>query len=300
MKILVTGASGMVGQNLLPALKADPNNEIFSPTHAELNLLDYAHTLNFLQKIKPDLIIHLAAKVGGIQANLNEPVNFFSDNIQIGLNLVLAAQACHIKQLLNISSASIYQLDEKLFSVATNLIDNESYALAKLAVMRLCEYSHYQSGMNYKTIIPCNLYGPYDDFNLSSGHMIPAVIHKLEKAKKNNEKAVDIWGDGLARREFMFVGDLIDFILLAIKKMAELPLRINVAAGQDYSINEYYQLISEVVGYQGEFKHDLTKPAGKPRAMLDITFAKNLGWQAKTSISDGLLKTYHYFLDKIA
>lgn len=297
MKILVTGSTGMVGCNLLKKLCLIPHSTILAPDRKKLNLFDQTAVSHYIQTEKPDTIIHLAAKVGGIQSNINEPATFFSENLRLGMNVVLAALDNGVKRLLNIGSASIYQ--ENLLphqQTNTKKPDNEAYALAKFSIMQLCQYISLQHNVQYKTLIPCNLYGPHDDFNLFSGHLIPAVIHKLFLAKTQDKPEVTIWGDGKARREFMYVEDFVNFILLAISRLDDMPMNINIGTGRDHSINEYYQTASEIIGFQGKFIHDLSKPAGGKRDVLDITAAKRLGWQASTSLNEGITKTYNYFL----
>src|SRR3990167_7366595 len=192
MKIIIFGASGMLGQNLLAKLKLEADYQLITPTRQELNLLDKQAVFNYIKKINPQLIIHLAAKVGGIQANISEPVLFLSDNLNMGLNVVLGALENNIPELINIGSSCMYPRDRELLSehdLLTGPLEptNEGYALAKISIMRLCDYIHHQHGLNYKTITPPNLYGPYDHFDLVNAHMIPAVIHKLHLAKKNHE-----------------------------------------------------------------------------------------------------------------
>lgn len=297
MKVLVTGSAGMVGSNLLPVLEACNHLSILAPSKSELNLLDQSHTRDYLQTTKPDLIIHLAAKVGGIQENIRYPVEFFSENLLIGFNLMMTARETGIKQLLNVSSASIYQALDQSFN-STSKKTNEAYALAKLSVLRLGEFISQEYHLHYKSIIPCNLYGPYDNFDLMTGHMIPATLHKLHLAKIKKESEVTIWGDGEAKREFMYVGDLVDFLLFAINNFDKLPATTNVGLGYQYSINEYYQLLNEIVGFEGKFTHDLTKPTGGKMPALAIDALNQLGWRATISFQEGAKKTYDYFLKK--
>ena len=176
---------------------------------------------------------------------------------------------------------------------------NEGYALAKLTVTRLCEYINREdSSFSYKTVIPCNLYGKYDNFNPSSSHMVPGVIRKIHEAKKKNSETVDIWGDGQARREFMYTADLADFIYYSIKHFNKMPQNINVGIGTDYNINEYYRIIADVVGFKGKFKNDLSKPTGMKRKLIDNTKLKKFGWSPITSLKSGIKQTYEYFLNK--
>ena len=173
---------------------------------------------------------------------------------------------------------------------------NEGYALAKIICTRLCEYiTNSEEGFMYKTIIPCNLYGKYDKFDSKRSHMIPAVIRKIDEARENEDNTVEIWGDGLARREFMYVEDLVDFVSHAIKNMNMMPQNLNVGLGTDHSINEYYQTVANVVGYKGDFVHDLAKPVGMKQKVIDTKLLNEFGWKFKTSLEKGIKKTLHYY-----
>ena len=175
---------------------------------------------------------------------------------------------------------------------------NEGYAIAKCAITKLCEYINKEdNSLSYKSVIPCNLYGKYDNFDPSSSHMIPGVIRKMHEAKINNLKSVDIWGDGSARREFMYTADLADFIFYSIKNFEKMPQNINVGIGLDYSINEYYKTIANVIGFKGKFNNDLSKPVGMKRKLIDIKRLNKFGWSHKTSLEIGVKKTYKYFLE---
>lgn len=305
MKILLTGARGMVGKNILNHDKAKDYNFLI-PSSEELNLLDKSQVDQFLAEHKPDFIIHAAGIVGGIQANINNPVKFFVDNMLMGVNLITSARESGVQQLMNMGSSCMYPrniehaLSEDLILKGELEPTNEGYALAKVAAARLCEYiSRENANLLYKTVIPCNLYGKYDKFDEKNSHMIPAVIRKLFMAVKDESDFVDIWGDGEARREFMYAEDLADFVFYAIKKFSAMPQNLNVGLGHDYSINDYYNTIAEIIGFNGTFKHDLTKPVGMKRKLIDSTLLTEFGWKSKTDLSQGVAKTYKYFLDEI-
>ena len=301
MKILLTGANGMVGKNILEVAKKH-QHEFLSPSSHELNLLDAAATQRYIQKHQPNMVIHAAGIVGGIQANIAQPVRFLVENMQIGLNILLASNDNDVMQVLNLSSSCMYPRDAKN-PLSEDLIlkgelepTNEGYALAKVSSTRLCEYINKETpSLLYKTIIPCNLYGCFDKFDPYHSHMIPSVIRKLHEAKKNNQQEIDIWGNGEARREFMYAGDLANFIFYAIDNFQKMPQNLNVGLGQDYSINEYYQVIAKVVGYKGIFKHDLTKPVGMKQKLIDNKKLKEFGWSYTTSLEEGIRKTYSYY-----
>jgi nucleoside-diphosphate-sugar epimerase len=304
MKILLTGGSGMVGQNLLEH-SGSKKHEILAPSSRDLNLLDRASVTKFLLSEMPDLIIHSAGLVGGIQANMAHPVAFFSDNIDMGMNVISASASAEIPNLINLGSSCMYPREAqnplKENSILKGELEptNEGYALAKIASARLCEYlAREDPSKNYKTIIPCNLYGPYDKFDPKHSHMIPAVIRKLDDAVKKGKTCVDIWGDGNARREFMSAHDLADFIYFAINKLDEMPQNVNVGLGFDYSINEYYKAIASVVGYSGRFEHDLDKPVGMGQKLVDITLAKAFGWEHTTNLLEGIRLAYDFYQER--
>ena len=300
--IYLSGGNGMVGRNIIDHIEAK-NYTILSPKSSDLNLLNYNETKNFITNNKPDIIIHTAGVVGGIDANINNPVKFLVENTQMGINILTASKEMKIKSLINLSSSCMYPRnsnnplsEEKILSGELEPT-NEGYALAKIGTTKLCEYINSEdNSFLYKTIIPCNLYGKYDNFDNNSSHMIPAVIKKIHEAKKNKLKFVDIWGDGLARREFMYASDLADFIYFAIKSFNEMPQNINVGIGKDHSINEYYNKIANIIGFKGEFKNDLSKPIGMKKKLISIQKLKEFGWKHKTSIEDGIKKTYEYYL----
>ncbi len=303
LRILLTGGSGMVGRNIL-----EFNNgrfDFISPSSSELNLLDFSQVNSFVREVKPDLVIHAAGRVGGIQANMANPVSFLVENLEMGKNIILTSKECNIKRLINLSSSCMYPrnaknpLSEDLILKGQLEPTNEGYALAKIFSTRLCEYIHKEkSDLQYKTIIPCNLYGRFDKFDPKHSHMIPAVIRKIHEAKVQGRGKIDIWGDGTARREFMYAGDLADFIFFAINNFNELPQNLNVGLGYDYTINEYYEMVAEVIQFEGEFEHDLSKPTGMKQKLIDDSEIKRLNWTHKTTLREGIIKTYKYFLEE--
>ncbi|MGE7752394.1 GDP-L-fucose synthase family protein [Lysinibacillus fusiformis] len=303
MKVLITGASGMVGRNLVSIL-SKKKYHLLTPPRSQLNLLDYSNIENYLLMEKPDFIIHAAGRVGGIQANISAPLEFYLENLEMGKNLIVAARKAGILRVLNLSSSCIYPPDRENSLVETDLLSgglektNEGYALAKLSIIKLCEYLSLQDKkFEYKTIIPCNLYGRYDKFDESVSHMIPAVIKKIHNAKMQKLNEVEIWGDGTVRREFMYVEDLARLIEKCILEYDNLPQLMNIGLGYDYSINDYYQIIAEIIGYDGEFKYVLDKPVGMKRKLLNVNRMKSFDWVANTTLEDGIRKTYQYFLE---
>jgi len=305
MKILLTGSNGMVGKNILEHNSAH-NYEFLTPSSKELNLLNYQDVKNYISFNQPDFIIHSAGKVGGIRANIKEPVRFLIDNLDMGRNIIISAKENNIKNLLNLASSCMYPRDA-VNPLSENLIlkgelepTNEGYAIAKIMSTRLCEYIVKEdNSKNYKTVIPCNLYGKHDKFDRKNSHMIPAVIRKIHEANLSGANEINIWGDGSARREFMYAEDLSDFIFYAITKFDKMPQNINVGLGYDYSINDYYSEIAKVLDYRGMFSHDLTKPVGMKQKLISDTKLKEFGWKHKTTLKEGLIKTIEFYKKNI-
>ncbi|QHJ00166.1 NAD-dependent epimerase/dehydratase family protein [Xylophilus rhododendri] len=304
MRILLTGGRGMVGRNFLEHASVAAH-EVLAPTSAELDLTDAHSVHQWFARHKVDMVVHAAGRVGGIQANMREPVAFLLQNLDMGRNVVGAARQAGIKHLLNLSSSCMYPryaespLREDLVLQGELEPTNEGYALAKIITMRLCEYiSREDPAFAYKTLIPCNIYGKYDKFDPVHSHMVPAIIHKLHQAKLAGRTSVDIWGDGNARREFMYAGDLARAMWSAVERFDSLPSVMNVGLGSDLSVNEYYAVAAAVVGYEGAFDHDLSKPVGMKRKTVDITTAQNWGWHAATTLETGLSLTYANYLEQ--
>ena len=304
-KILLTGGAGMVGRNLLdhPAIG---EFDVLAPRSGELDLLNFDAVQAYLFEHKPDMVIHAAGKVGGIQANMREPVSFLMDNLDMGRNIVWAARQAGIKRLINLGSSCMYPrnhnepLCEEMVLKGELEPTNEGYALAKVVTARLCEYIvREDSSFQYKTLIPCNLYGRHDKFEPIHSHLIPAIIHKVYQAKQAGHTSVEIWGDGTARREFMYAGDLADAMIRVIKEFDSLPALMNVGLGYDYSINEYYQSAADVLGYTGGFTHDLSKPVGMARKLVNVERQKVWGWKARYDLQAGIKNTYAYYLDSV-
>ena len=302
MKIMITGGSGMVGKNLIYFLNNNTKHKLLYPSSSELNLLDLNSVINYIEKEKPDTIIHCAGRVGGIQVNIELPYSFLSQNLIMGSNIIEAAIFNKIPKLINLGSSCMYpkNLDRKLEEkdILTGELEptNEGYAIAKIAIAKLCEFAKKEFNLDYKTIIPCNLYGKWDKFDPKNSHMIPAVIRKLHLSKNSNETA-EIWGDGSARREFMYAEDLADFINYSLINYDLLESYTNVGLGYDYSILDYYKEVASVVKYKGDFKFDLTKPSGMKRKLCSIKKQKKIGWIPKHNLKQGLTKTYEFYLE---
>lgn len=305
MRVMVTGAHGMVGRNFIEHPDAQILN-IFMPTSQELDLCDYTAVQAYMNQHSPDVVLHAAGRVGGIQANIEQPVRFLLDNLDMGRNVIAAARACGIKKLVNLGSSCMYPrnalnpLREEMILQGELEPTNEGYALAKITAARLCDYIRREDVQcHYKTLVPCNVYGKYDKFDPARSHMIPAVIHKMHVAKAKGDGEVVIWGDGKARREFMYAGDLAQCLVQAVLRIDTLPGTMNVGLGTDHTIEEYYRAVADVVGFKGRFVHDLSKPVGMPRKLVSVERAHAWDWQAQTSLRDGLEKTYAYYLESV-
>lgn len=302
IKILLTGGGGMVGRNLLehPAIG---EFDVLAPRSGELDLRDFNAVQAYLNKHQPDMVIHAAGKVGGIQANMREPVGFLLENLDMGRNIVWASRQAGIRRLLNLGSSCMYPrnhnepLREEMVLKGELEPTNEGYALAKVVTARLCEYIvREDTSFQYKTLIPCNLYGRHDKFDPAHSHLIPAIIHKVYLAKQAGQTSVEIWGDGTARREFMYAGDLADVVVRTIKEFDSLPALMNVGLGYDYTINEFYQAAADVMGYTGSFVHDLSKPVGMARKLVSVDRQQAWGWSAQNDLRTGINKTYEFYL----
>lgn len=293
----------MVGKNLINHNKAKEFS-ISVPNSKQINLLDKSNILTWLAKNPTDLIIHCAGLVGGIQANINNQSGFLFNNLQMGINLIDAAYKSGIRNFINLGSSCIYpknianEIDESMLLSGKLEETNEGYAIAKISVAKYCQFLSDKE-FNYKTIIPCNIYGKYDDFSETGSHMIPGVIARMHKAKINNENYIQIWGDGTARREFMYAEDLADAIWFCVKNIKQIPKFINVGIGEDFSIRDYYQTISQIVGFKGEFNFDRTKPVGMKRKLISSKKINQLGWIPKFSLNKGISCTYNYYTKEI-
>ena len=301
-KILLTGGGGMVGRNVLEH-SSITDFEIFAPNSSELDLCEYSAVQAYLCKYKPDMVIHAAGKVGGIQANMREPMAFLMDNLDMGRNIVRASHQVGIKRLINLGSSCMYPrnhsepLSEEMILKGELEPTNEGYALAKVVVARLCEYIlREDASYQYKTLIPCNIYGRYDKFDPAHSHLLPAIIHKIYQAKQNGQDSVEVWGDGTARREFMYAEDLADAVVRAINNFDTLPNYMNIGLGHDYTINEYYHAAAEIIGYTGGFVYNLSKPVGMARKLVSVKRQQAWGWSAKHDLYAGISKAYEFYL----
>jgi GDP-L-fucose synthase len=313
-KIYVAGHRGMVGSAIVRQLKAAGQENIVTRTHAELDLKDQAAVRNFFELEKPDQVYLAAAKVGGIHANSTYPAEFIYDNLLLQANVVDAAFKNGVKKLLFLGSSCIYpklvpqpMAEEALLSGPLEPT-NEPYAVAKIAGIKLCESYNRQygstHGVDYRSIMPTNLYGPGDNYHPENSHVIPALIRRFHEAKISNAPAVTVWGSGTPRREFLYVDDMATaalFVMGLPKAMIDaqtLPMQshLNVGSGEDISITELAQAVSRVVGYKGGIRYDVSKPDGSPRKLMDSRRLIELGWKAQVGLEGGLATTYHEFI----
>ena len=296
-RIFVTGHRGMVGSALLRRLQARGYTQVLTRTRAELDLLDQAAVYRYLVEHRPDYVFIAAAKVGGILANDTERADFLFQNLQIELNLIHGAHRAGVQRLLFLGSSCIYPRDcpqpirEDYLLSGPLEPTNEPYAIAKIAGVKLAESYSRQHGRQYISVMPTNLYGPGDNYDLQSSHVLPALIRKAHEAKGRGDASITVWGSGTPRREFLYVDDLAEACVHLMETGYDGPL-INIGCGEDLSIRELAQTVAEVVGFQGELVFDSSKPDGTPRKLLDISRLRALGWQPRTPLRAGIAETY--------
>ena len=314
-KVFIAGHRGLVGTATLLALKDHPEFEILTRSHVELDLEDRADTRAFFLEQRPDHVVMCAAKVGGILANSNLPVDFLHNNLRIQLNVFDAAHEAGIDRMIFLGSSCIYPRDcpqpikEEYLLTGPLEPTNRPYALAKIAGVESCWAFNRQYGAHYLAVMPTNMYGPGDNYHPEHSHVLPALIRRFHEAKVKAEPSVVVWGSGKPRREFMYssdLGDAIAFLLglpeerfAALTRSDVTPL-INVGVGEDVTIREVAELVKATVGYQGELELDATKPDGTPRKLMDVGRLSALGWKAKTRLDSGLRHAYEDFLERHA
>jgi GDP-L-fucose synthase len=302
-KIYMAGHRGLVGSAILRKLETDGYTNIVVRTSKELDLRRQSDVEAFFAQERPEYIFLAAAKVGGILANNTYKAEFIYDNIMIAANVINAAHRFSVKKLLNLGSSCIYPkfapqpLKEEYLLTGALEPTNEPYAIAKIAAIKLCRYYNERYGTNFISVMPTNLYGPNDNFDLETSHALPALIRKFHEAKIAKRDSVVLWGTGEPMRELLYVDDLADACVFLMNKYgySELGEFINIGTGTDISIADLAQLVKELTGFKGEIQHDYTKPDGTPRKLLDISKIRSLGWKPKTSLEDGIKKTYSFF-----
>lgn len=304
-KIYIAGHRGLVGSAIKREFEEQGFSGILVKTHSELDLTDSAAVAEFFEKEKPQYVILAAAKVGGILGNNTYPVEFFTENMKIQLNVIENSFKNNVKKLLFLGSSCIYpknasqpMKEEYLLSSKLEKT-NEMYALAKISGLKLCAAYNREYGTDYISVMPCNLYGLNDNYDLKNAHVLPMLVRRFHEAKVNNQSEVVVWGTGMPKREFMYAGDLAKAVvfLLKNKSASEIGEFINIGTGEEITILELAELIKEVIGFKGGIVFDTSKPDGTMRKLMDVSRINNLGWHAQTSLKDGIKLVYEDFLN---
>lgn len=310
-KIFVAGHKGLVGSSICRALRQRDNVRLVTKNREELDLTDAVLVKEFLNFEKPDTVIMAAAKVGGIQSNYNFPAQFIYDNLAIQTNLIHGSHLANVQKILFLGSSCIYPKYAAQPIIESALLTgplektNEPYAIAKIAGIKMCDSYNKEYNRDYRSIMPTNLFGPFDNFHPENSHVIPGLMRRIHEAKIQNDSVVTIWGSGNAKREFLYVDDLARAVvfLLALEpkiyksSLEENTSHLNVGSGKDLSIRELAMLICEVVGFEGSLVFDESKPDGTPRKLLNVEVLSKLGWNASIELRDGLQKTYDWFIN---
>jgi GDP-L-fucose synthase len=296
-KIFVAGHHGMVGSAIVRRLRAGGYNNLLVRTRAELDLLDQRAVHDFLAEQQPQFIFIAAAKVGGIEANNRYRADFLYQNLVIASTLIHGAHLAGVQRLMFLGSSCIYPRDcaqpikEEYLLTGPLEVTNEPYAVAKIAGVKLCESYQQQYGRQYVSVMPSNLYGPHDNYDLVSAHVLPALIRKAHEAKQRGDAEYVVWGSGAPRREFLYVDDLADACVFLMASGYNGPM-LNVGTGQDVTISQLAEMVMGVVGFNGRIVYDRSRPDGTPRKLLDVSRMSALGWRACTALRDGLERTY--------
>ncbi|MBN8855521.1 MAG: GDP-fucose synthetase [Sphingobacteriales bacterium 50-39] len=299
-KIFVAGHRGMVGSAITRKLTKEGFSKLVQRTSKELDLRDQAAVHTFFEKERPDHVFLAAAKVGGILANNTYRAEFLYDNLMIQNNVIDAAYRNGVKKLLFLGSSCIYPkmapqpLREDALLTGELEPTNEPYAIAKIAGIKMADAYRSQYGCNFISVMPTNLYGPNDNYDLNNSHVLPALIRKFHEAKKKGEPSVMLWGTGKPRREFLHADDLADACFFLMQQYNE-PGFVNIGTGEDLEIGELALLIKKIVGYEGKIEHDLSKPDGTPRKLMDVSKLSKLGWKAAISLEEGIRRVYEDF-----
>lgn len=302
--IYIAGHKGMVGSAIWRNLTAKGYTNLIGASSKELDLRDQNAVREFIQKVQPDVIIDAAAKVGGILANNDFPYQFLMENMQIQNNLISEAHSLDVEKFIFLGSSCIYPklapqpLKEDYLLTASLEKTNEWYALAKITGVKLCEAIRQQFDKDFVSLMPTNLYGIHDNFDLTSSHVLPAMIRKFHEAKKSNNAPVILWGTGTPMREFLFVDDMAEAVVFALEN--KLPEHLyNVGTGEDLTIKELATAIQKIVGHTGDIIWDESKPDGTPRKLMDVSKMHNIGWKHQIKLEEGIQKTYNWFLENI-
>ncbi|MBW1964732.1 MAG: GDP-L-fucose synthase [Deltaproteobacteria bacterium] len=300
-RIYIAGHRGLVGSAITRRLQATGHTNLILKTSTELDLRDQGAVMRFFEETRPEYVFLAAAKVGGILANSSYPADFIYDNLAISINVIHAAYGFGVRRLLFLGSSCIYPREcpqpirEEYLLTGPLESTNEPYAVAKIAGLKLCQAYARQHGCNFFSIMPTNLYGPGDNFNLETSHVLPAILRKFHEAKLSGHTPVTLWGTGKPRREFLHVDDLADACIFSMSREIAPGNILNVGTGKDISIEELAKLIQEIVGHQGEILWDRTKPDGTLSKLLDVSKFQAMGWKARIGLRNGIAMTYEYY-----
>ena len=303
-RIFVSGHRGLAGGAIARACAAAGWRNLLLRTRSELDLRDAAAVSAFFASTRPEYVFHAAGKVGGIHANDSQPADFLRDNLQMAVNVIDSAWRHGVKKLLFLGSSCIYPrlapqpLREEYLLTGALEPTNEGYAIAKLAGLKLCQAYRRQYGFNAITLLPTNLYGPGDNFDLEGSHVLPALLRKIDSAQRTRADQVTIWGSGAPRREFLYVDDLADGCLFLMQHYNE-SAPVNVGWGEDLTIRELATLLSRIVGYEGRFEFDAARPDGTPRKVLDVSRLAALGWRPRIDLETGITRTYAWYCENV-
>ncbi len=303
-KIYVAGHRGLVGSAIVRSLKEKGYENVIGRTHRELDLTSQQEVRAFFEEERPDVVVLAAAKVGGINANNTAPAEFAYENLQIQCNVIKSSHDYHVKKLLFLGSTCIYPkmapqpIPEDALLTGPLEETNEAYAVAKIAGLEMCKFFKMQYGDNFISCMPTNLYGPYDNYDLSGSHVMPAMIRKMHDAKVSNAPSVELWGTGTPLREFLYVDDMADACVFLLEQY-DGKQHVNIGTGKEVTIKDLAQVVKQVVGYTGEIRWNTDMPDGTPRKLTDVTKLHNLGWRHKIELEEGVQLAYDWFKENI-
>lgn len=306
-KIYIAGHRGLVGSAIVRKLKKEGYNNLVVRSHSELDLTRQEDVEAFFEKERPEYVFLAAARVGGILANSTYKAEFIYDNIMIAANVINTSYKYGVKKLLNLGSSCIYPkyapqpMKEEYLLSGKLEPTNEPYAIAKIAAIKLCRYYNEQYGTNFISVMPTNLYGPNDNFDLKTSHVLPALIRKFHDAKVEGKDKVVLWGTGTPRREFLYVDDLADACLHLMQDYdaRDIGEFVNIGTGEDITIKELAELIASIVGFRGDIVWDRDKPDGTPQKLLDVSRINKMGWKARTGLKQGIIQTYDWYKESM-
>lgn len=307
MRVLVTGGRGMMASNIRTAAEMFGTQDQFSfVTRDDADLTDFVATKALFARMKPDVVVHAAAKVGGIAANIAQPAEFLMDNVLIDSNVLRSSVDVGVESLIYFGSSCMYPKDYRQPLVETDILaaplepTNEGYALSKITAAKYCDYASQQYGLQYKVLIPSNLYGPGDDYTPGQSHLVASTLAKVYAAKQNKDTSVEVWGDGSARREFTYVGDIASWLVRNIDNAQNWPAAMNVGYGTDHSITEYYEAAMQAVDYHCDLIYDTTKPVGMHQKLMDSSVAKAFNWNPTTDLATGMAEALSQYVARLS